>query len=71
MMRGEVRKTQTHTATHPGRLRWCGEDDSNPKWQPRYEWGKGKATTQASFGNLPMNLKGLATGIQREREPGM
>ena len=23
--------------------------DSIPKWQPRYEWGKGKATTQASF----------------------
>ena len=45
--------------------------DSIPKWQPIYEWGKGKATTQASFGNLTMNLKGLATGIQREREPGM
>jgi len=35
------------------------------EWQPRYEWGKGKATTQARIDYFSMNLKGLATGIQR------
>jgi len=59
-------KTQHPPGYTPGQIaRQRGRPSETLEWQPRYEWGKGKATTQAKIDYVSMNLKGLATGIQR------